>query len=329
GWIEVRGATLHNLADVHVRVPIGVLTAITGVSGAGKSSLIMGTLLEAARQRIAGARGEPVRAEVEGLDAFDRVISIDDRPIGRTPRSCPATYSGVFGPLRELFATLPDARARGWDAGRFSYNQKGGRCEVCRGEGIMRVDMQFLPDVLATCEACGGRRYDRETLEVRWRGLSIADVLDLTVSEARDLLGAVPAIRDRLDAIASVGLGYITLGQSATTLSGGEAQRMALSRELARKATGRTLYVLDEPTTGLHLVDVEVLLGVLEDLVEQGNTVLLIEHTLEVVEAADWVLDLGPEGGPGGGRIVAQGTPADVARADGSHTGRLLAAARR
>ncbi|UJR81038.1 excinuclease ABC subunit UvrA [Sandaracinus amylolyticus] len=324
GWINIRGATLHNLVGVDARVPVGVLTAVTGVSGAGKSSLVVGTLLEAARQLINGARGETVRATVEGLDAFDRVIAIDDRPIGRTPRSNPATYSGIFGPLRELFASLPEARARGWDAGRFSFNQKGGRCETCKGEGVVRIDMQFLPDVLATCEVCGGRRYDRETLDVKWRGLSIADVLDLTVSEARDLLGAVPAIRERLDAIASVGLGYLTLGQSATTLSGGEAQRLALARELARRATGRTLYVLDEPTTGLHLADVDVLIGVLEDLVEQGNTVVLIEHALEVVAAADWVIDLGPEGGPGGGRIVVAGTPDEITKAPASHTGRLL-----
>ena len=309
-----------------VRVPLGALTAVTGVSGAGKSALVVGTMLEAARQSIHRARGPEVRARVQGLGAFDRVIAIDDRPIGRTPRSSPATYSGLFGPMRELYASLPDARARGWDAGRFSSNQKGGRCETCKGEGVVRIDMQFLPDVLATCEACGGRRYDRETLEVRWRGLSIADVLDLTVSEARDLLGAVPALRDRLDAMASVGLGYLTLGQSATTLSGGEAQRLALARELARRATGRTLYVLDEPTTGLHLADVDVLLGVLQDLVDQGNTVVVIEHALELVVAADHVIDLGPEGGPGGGRVVAEGTPREVAAAPGSHTGALLAA---
>ncbi len=323
-WIEIRHATLHNLADVNVRVPIGVLTAVTGVSGSGKSSLIVGTLLEAARQTIMGSRGAPVLAEIEGLSAFDRVIAVDDRPIGRTARSNPATYSGLFGPLRDLFASLPAARARGWDAARFSFNQKGGRCEACRGEGVLRIDMQFLPDVQTMCEVCEGRRYDRETLEVRWHGLSIADVLNLSVCEARELMSPIPALRDRLDAMASVGLGYLRLGQNATTLSGGEAQRMSLARELSRKATGRTLYILDEPTTGLHLADVEVLLGALSDLVDQGNTVVVIEHALEVALAADWMIDLGPLGGPGGGTIVVTGTPADVAKVSESHTGRFL-----
>jgi excinuclease ABC subunit A len=325
GWIEVRGAHLHNLAGIDVRIPTGVLTVVTGVSGAGKSSLAVGTLLEAARQAIGDRRGEPILATIEGLGAFDRVISLDDRRIGRSPRSTPATYVEIFGPLRELFASLPDARARGWDASRFAFHQRGGRCEVCRGEGVVRIDMQFLPDFVARCEACGGRRYDRETLEVRWRGLSIADVLALTVDEARDQLGAIPSIREKLDAMAQVGLGYLTLGQRATTLSGGEAQRLALSRELARRATGRTLYVLDEPTTGLHLADVELLLALLGDLVSHGNTVVVIEHSLEVAAAADWILDLGPEGGPGGGHLVAAGVPEDVARIAASHTGRLLA----
>jgi excinuclease ABC subunit A len=329
GWVRIRGARLHNLDGVDVEIPVGVLSVVTGVSGAGKTSLVMGILFEAARRAIGGARGEPVPARVEGLEAFDRVVAVDDRPIGRTPRSTPATYSGLLAPLRELYASLPEARARGWDASRFSYNQKGGRCELCKGEGVVRIEMHLLPEVVATCEACGGRRYDRETLEVRWRGLSIADVLDLTVAEARELFEAVPAIRDSLDAMAAVGLGYLRLGQSATTLSGGEAQRLCLARELARKITGRTLYVLDEPTTGLHLADVEVLWGVLEDRVDQGNTVVLAEHALEVVGVADWVIELGPEGGPGGGRLVAEGTPDAIARAGASLTGRMLAARQR
>jgi excinuclease ABC subunit A len=251
-------------------------------------------------------------------------VSIDQAPIGRTPRSNPATYTGVFALLRELYAALPDARARGYKAGRFSFNVKGGRCESCQGDGVLRIEMHFLPDVFVTCDTCGGKRYNRETLEVRYRGLSIADALDITVEQAREMFDAIPRVYDRLDALRKVGLGYVTLGQPATTLSGGEAQRVKLARELARKATGRTLYVLDEPTTGLHFTDIEALLAALTDLRDQGNTIVVIEHNLDVVACADWVIDLGPEGGSGGGEIVAVGTPEQVAANQRSHTGRYL-----
>jgi len=324
GWLTIASARTHNLKDVTARVPLGVLTCVTGVSGSGKSSLIVDTLLPLARAELNRAKIDPVPARLEGLAALDKVIAIDQGPIGRTPRSNPATYTGVFGLIRELFASLPEARARGYKAGRFSFNVKGGRCEACAGDGVTRVSMHFLPDVYVTCDVCGGRRYDRETLEVRYRGLSIADVLDRTIDEALELLEVVPAIRDRLRALVSVGLGYLTLGQSATTLSGGEAQRLKLAKELAKKDTGRTLYVLDEPTTGLHGTDVEVLLGALNDLVDRGNTVLIIEHDLDVVRIADHVIDLGPEGGDGGGRIVVAGTPEEVAACDASHTGLYL-----
>ena len=323
--VEIAHATAHNLRDVSVRVPLGVLTAVTGVSGSGKSSLVIDTLLAAARQHANGAREAPVAATVRGLEAIDKVISIDQSPIGRSPRSNPATYTGVFGPLRELFAQLPEARARGYKPGRFSFNVKGGRCEACQGDGVLRIEMHFLPDVFVTCEECGGKRYNRETLEVQYRGHSIADLLARPIDDALELLGAVPKLRQTLGALSRVGLGYLELGQSATTLSGGEAQRVKLSRELARKATGRTLYVLDEPTTGLHFVDVEVLVGVLQELVDQGNSVVVIEHNLDVVKVADHVIDLGPEGGSGGGRIVGEGTPEELARVVGSHTGRFLA----
>src|SRR5690606_8031193 len=325
GWLTVTDAHTHNLQGVTARIPIGVLTCVTGVSGSGKSSLIVDTLLPLARAALSGAKIDAVPAKLEGIGAFDKVIAIDQAPIGRTPRSNPATYTGVFGQIRELFASLPEARARGYKAGRFSFNVKGGRCEACSGDGVVRVSMHFLPDVYVTCDVCGGRRYDRETLEVRYRGLSIADVLDLTVDDALELLEVVPKIRDKLRALASVGLGYVHLGQAATTLSGGEAQRLKLAKELARKETGRTLYVLDEPTTGLHFSDVEVLLAALDELVERGNTVLIIEHDLDVVRVADHVIDLGPEGGDGGGRIVATGTPEEIAAAPESITGRYLA----
>jgi excinuclease ABC subunit A len=261
---------------------------------------------------------------VQGLDNIDKVISIDQAPIGRTPRSNPATYTGVFALLRELYAGLPEARARGYKAGRFSFNVKGGRCEACQGDGVLRVEMHFLPDIFVTCDTCAGKRYNRETLEVRYRGLSVADALDVTVEQALELFETIPRVRERLDALRRVGLGYLSLGQPATTLSGGEAQRVKLARELARKATGRTLYVLDEPTTGLHFMDIEVLLDAILELRDQGNTVVVIEHNLDVVACADWVIDLGPEGGDKGGEIVTQGTPETVAACDRSHTARYL-----
>jgi excinuclease ABC subunit A len=323
--VRVVGARAHNLRDVTAEVPIGLFTCVTGVSGSGKSSLVVDTLLPAARAKLYNATapiGECDR--VEGLDHVDKVVSIDQAPIGRTPRSNPATYTGIFALLRDLYAGLPDARARGYKAGRFSFNVKGGRCEACQGDGVLRVEMHFLPDVFVTCDTCSGRRYNRETLEVKYRGLSIADALDVTVEQASELFGAVPRIADKLEALRKVGLGYVTLGQPATTLSGGEAQRVKLARELSRKATGRTLYVLDEPTTGLHFADIEVLLSALMDLRDQGNTIVVIEHNLDVVACADWVVDLGPEGGEGGGEVVAVGTPEQIVQAERSHTATYL-----
>jgi excinuclease ABC subunit A len=323
--VRVVGARAHNLRNVTAEVPIGLFTCITGVSGSGKSSLIVDTLLPAARAKLYNATAPVGECDrVEGLENVDKVVSIDQAPIGRTPRSNPATYTGIFALLRELYAGLPDARARGYKAGRFSFNVKGGRCEACQGDGVLRVEMHFLPDVFVACDACGGLRYNRETLEVKYRGLSIADSLAVTVEQASDLFGAVPRIADKLEALRKVGLGYVTLGQPATTLSGGEAQRVKLARELSRKATGRTLYVLDEPTTGLHFADIEVLLAALTDLRDQGNTIVVIEHNLDVVSCADWVVDLGPEGGEGGGEIVAAGTPEDILSVERSHTARYL-----
>jgi excinuclease ABC subunit A len=323
--IRVVGAKAHNLQDVTVEVPVGLFTTVTGVSGSGKSSLIVDTLLPAARNelyRTSAPIGEC--AAIEGLTHIDKVISIDQAPIGRTPRSNPATYTGVFSLLRELYAGLPEARARGYKAGRFSFNVKGGRCEACQGDGVLRIEMHFLPDIFVTCETCGGRRYNRETLEVLYHGMSIADALDLTVEQATEQFEAIPRIRERLTALVRVGLGYIKLGQPATTLSGGEAQRVKLARELARKATGRTLYVLDEPTTGLHFSDIEVLTASLMSLRDAGNTVVVIEHNLDVVACSDWVIDLGPEGGERGGTLVAEGPPEVVAEVAASHTGRYL-----
>jgi excinuclease ABC subunit A len=323
--VSVVGARAHNLRNVTAEIPVGIFTCITGVSGSGKSSLIVDTLLPAARAKLYSATAPVGECDsVDGLDNIDKVISIDQAPIGRTPRSNPATYTGVFALLRELYAGLPEARARGYKAGRFSFNVKGGRCEACQGDGVLRVEMHFLPDIFVTCDTCGGKRYNRETLEVKYRGLSIADALDVTVEQAFELFDAIPRVFDRLEALRKVGLGYLTLGQPATTLSGGEAQRVKLARELARKATGRTLYVLDEPTTGLHFTDIEVLLTALTDLRDQGNTIVVIEHNLDVVACADWVIDLGPDGGDGGGEIVAEGTPEQVAASPRSHTGRYL-----
>jgi len=323
--IVVEGARAHNLKNVTVQVPLGLIVCVTGVSGSGKSSLVVDTLLPAARSRLYSASAPIGDCDaVKGLDHVDKVVSIDQAPIGRTPRSNAATYTGVFSLLRELYATLPEARARGYKPGRFSFNVKGGRCEACQGDGVLRVEMHFLPDIFVTCDTCGGRRYNRETLEILYRGMSVADALALTVEQAQTAFEAIPRVRERLDALRRVGLGYLTLGQPATTLSGGEAQRVKLARELARKATGQTLYVLDEPTTGLHFTDIEALLLALLDLRDQGNTVLVIEHNLDVVACADWVIDMGPEGGTGGGEVVVCGTPEQVAEHEGSYTGRYL-----
>jgi excinuclease ABC subunit A len=323
--VSVVGARAHNLKNVRVDIPTGLFTCVTGVSGSGKSSLIVDTLLPAARAKLYSATAPIGECDaVLGLAQVDKVVSIDQAPIGRTPRSNPATYTGVFALLRELYAGLPEARARGYRAGRFSFNVKGGRCEACQGDGVLRIEMHFLPDVFVTCDTCGGKRYNRETLEVTYRGMSIAEALEVTVEQAYEAFDAIPRVRDRLSALRRVGLGYVTLGQPATTLSGGEAQRVKLARELARKATGRTLYVLDEPTTGLHFTDIEALLSALVDLRDQGNTIVVIEHNLDVVACADWVIDLGPEGGSGGGQIVAVGTPEQVAATAESSTGTYL-----
>ncbi len=324
-FVRVVNARAHNLKGVTASVPVGLFTCFTGVSGSGKSSLVVDTLLPAARSTLYSATAPIGDCDaVEGLDSIDKVISIDQAPIGRTPRSNPATYTGVFALLRELYAGVPEARARGYKPGRFSFNVKGGRCEACQGDGVLRVEMHFLPDIFVTCEACGGKRYNRETLEVKYRGLSIADALEVTVDQGLELFDAIPRVRDRLDALRRVGLGYLTLGQPATTLSGGEAQRVKLARELARKATGSTLFVLDEPTTGLHFNDIEVLLGALLELRDQGNSVVVIEHNLDVVACADWVIDLGPEGGDKGGEIVAEGPPEKIVACERSHTGHYL-----
>ncbi|MEM9175145.1 MAG: excinuclease ABC subunit UvrA [Myxococcota bacterium] len=326
--IRLEGCRANNLKDVDLEIPLGCLTVVTGVSGSGKSTLINDTLHRVLAAELHGALAVPGDHDrVVGLDRIDKVVDVDQRPIGRSPRSNPATYSGVFSAIRNLFAGLPESRVRGWESGRFSFNVKGGRCEACEGDGAIRVEMQFLPDVFVTCEVCNGRRYDRDTLSVRYRGKSIADVLEMTVAEALELFDTVPAVARPLQSLADVGLGYVHLGQSATTLSGGEAQRMKLAKELARKSTGSTLYLLDEPTTGLHFVDVELLLGLLSRLVDRGNTVVVIEHHLDVVRHADHVIDLGPEGGAEGGEIVATGTPEEVAQVARSHTGRALAGA--
>ncbi len=327
GEIVVRGARANNLTSIDAAFPVGTFIAVTGVSGSGKSTLVNHILYRALARTLYRAADEPgLHASIDGIDLVDKVIQIDQSPIGRTPRSNPATYTGLFTFIRELFALLPEARARGYRAGRFSFNVKGGRCEHCQGDGVIAIEMHFLPNVYVTCEECKGRRYNRETLEIRYRGKSIADVLDLTVDQALPLVDSFPLIAGKLRTLADVGLGYIKLGQAATSLSGGEAQRVKLARELARRGTGRTLYILDEPTTGLHFEDVRRLLDVLGKLVDQGNTVVVIEHNLDVVKSADWVIDLGPEGGAGGGRIVATGPPEAVAHS-GSATGRFLAGA--
>ena len=323
--IKVVGARGNNLKDVSGAVPIGLFTCVTGVSGGGKSTFLIETLYKAAARRISNARDVPAEHDrVEGLEHLDKVIDIDQSPIGRTPRSNPATYTGAFTPIRDWFAGLPESKARGYQPGRFSFNVKGGRCEACQGDGLIKIEMHFLPDVFVTCDVCHGKRYNRETLEVTFKEKSIADVLDMTVEEGVDFFAAVPVVRDKLATLKEVGLGYIKVGQQANTLSGGEAQRVKLAKELSRKATGRTLYILDEPTTGLHFHDVAKLLEVLHDLVERGNTVVVIEHNLEVIKTADWLIDIGPEGGDGGGEIVATGTPEDVVKVKRSYTGHFL-----
>jgi len=323
--LTVVGARGNNLKNVTASIPVGLFTCITGVSGGGKSTLLIDTLFKAVARRLNNAKEHPGEHDrIEGIDHFDKVIDIDQSPIGRTPRSNPATYTGAFTPIREWFAGLPEAKTRGYEPGRFSFNVKGGRCEVCQGDGVIKIEMHFLPDVYVTCEECKGKRYNRETLAVTFKDKSIADVLDMTVEEGAEFFKAVPPIRDKLETLARVGLGYIHIGQQATTLSGGEAQRIKLSKELSRRATGRTLYILDEPTTGLHFHDVAKLLEVLHELCDAGNTVVVIEHNLEVIKTADWIIDLGPEGGDGGGTIVAQGTPEDVVKARDSYTGQYL-----
>jgi len=324
--VKVVGATGNNLQSVTAEIPVGTLTCITGVSGGGKSTFTIETLYKAAARRLHNAADAPAPHDrIEGLQHFDKVIDVDQSPIGRTPRSNPATYTGAFQPIRDWFAGLPEAKARGYGPGRFSFNVKGGRCEACQGDGLIKIEMHFLPDVYVTCDVCQGRRYNRETLEILFKGKSISDVLDMTVDEAHDFFKAVPTVREKMATLKRVGLGYVKVGQQATTLSGGEAQRVKLSKELSRRATGKTLYILDEPTTGLHFEDVRKLLEVLHELADAGNTVVVIEHNLDVVKTADWILDFGPEGGDGGGRIVASGTPEAVAAEPASWTGRYLA----
>ena len=324
-WLKVVGARGNNLKNVTAEIPLGTLTCITGVSGGGKSTLTIETLYKSAARKLGQAREHPApHDKIEGMEFLDKVIDIDQSPIGRTPRSNPATYTGAFTPIRDWFAELPESKARGYAPGRFSFNVKGGRCEACQGDGVIQIEMHFLPDVYVQCDVCQGKRYNRETLEVKFRDKSISDVLDMTVEAGADLFKAVPSISEKLETLKRVGLGYISIGQQATTLSGGEAQRVKLSKELSRRATGRTLYILDEPTTGLHFHDVKKLLEVLQELVDQGNTIVVIEHNLEVIKTADWIVDLGPEGGDGGGEIVAMGTPEDVAKNPRSYTGHYL-----
>jgi excinuclease ABC subunit A len=323
--LVIRGASGNNLKQVDLHCPVGLLTCVTGVSGSGKSTLVNDTLYHALARHLYGSQAEPAAHDsISGLEHFDKVIAVDQAPIGRTPRSNPATYTGVFTPIRELFSTVPQARERGYSAGRFSFNVKGGRCEACQGDGVLKVEMHFLPDVYVPCDVCHGKRYNRETLEVQYKGKNISEILDMTVEDAFDFFKPVPLVARKLQTLLDVGLGYIRLGQSATTLSGGEAQRVKLSLELSKRDTGRTLYILDEPTTGLHFHDIALLLKVIHRLRDQGNTIVIIEHNLDVIKTADWVIDLGPEGGAGGGQIIAAGTPEDVAKNSASFTGRYL-----
>jgi excinuclease ABC subunit A len=324
-WITITGAREHNLQDINVRIPLGVITVVTGVSGSGKSSLINDILYRSLARTLYGSREEPgAHDTLTGAEQIDKVVCIDQSPIGRTPRSNPATYTQVFTPIRDIFAMLPEARERGYKPGRFSFNVKGGRCEACQGDGQRRIEMNFMPDVFVECEVCNGRRYNQETLTVKFHGHSIADILELTIEDALTVLADVPQVRQKLQTMVDVGLGYVRLGQSATTLSGGEAQRMKLARELSKRQTGRTLYLLDEPTTGLHFDDVRKLLEVLHRLADLGNSIIIIEHNLDVIRNADWILDLGPEGGEDGGRIIAEGRPAKIAATPGSFTGQFL-----
>jgi excinuclease ABC subunit A len=328
--LRIEGARGHNLKNVTVEIPVGLFTCVTGVSGSGKSTLVNDTLYAAVARKLYGSHVEPAPHDtIEGLEAFDKVINVDQSPIGRTPRSNPATYTGLFTPIRELFAEVPAARERGYGAGRFSFNVAasagGGRCEACEGDGVLKVEMHFLPDVYVPCDTCTGQRYNRETLEILYKGRNIHEVLDMTVEDAHAFFSAVPAIARKLQALLDVGLGYIRLGQSATTLSGGEAQRVKLGLELGKRDTGRTLYILDEPTTGLHFHDIGLLLRVLHQLCEAGNTIVVIEHNLDVIKTADWLIDMGPEGGAGGGRVLVEGPPEVVAACAQSHTGRFLA----
>ncbi|MFB0934476.1 MAG: excinuclease ABC subunit UvrA, partial [Propionivibrio sp.] len=323
--LRIVGARGNNLKNVTLELPVGLFTCITGVSGSGKSTLINDTLYAAAAKHLYGSTTEPAdHDEIVGLDQFDKVINVDQSPIGRTPRSNPATYTGLLTPIRELFAGVPESRARGYGPGRFSFNVKGGRCEACQGDGVIKVEMHFLPDIYVACDVCHGQRYNRETLEIQYKGKNIHDILQMTVEQAREFFDAVPVVARKLQTLVDVGLSYITLGQSATTLSGGEAQRVKLALELSKRDTGRTLYILDEPTTGLHFQDIEMLLKVLHRLADHGNTVVVIEHNLDVIKTADWIVDLGPEGGNGGGQILAAGMPKVIASNRISHTGRFL-----
>jgi excinuclease ABC subunit A len=324
-WLELKGAKGNNLKNVHLKLPIGLLTCVTGVSGSGKSSLINDTLYRAVAHHLYGSHTEPAEhASIKGLDFFDKVVDVDQSPIGRTPRSNPATYTGLFTPTRELFAQLNESRNRGYGPGRFSFNVKGGRCEACEGDGVIKVEMHFLPDVYVPCDICQGKRYNRETLEIQFKGKNIHEVLSMTVEQAHQFFNAIPAVEKKLRTLIEVGLGYITLGQNATTLSGGEAQRVKLALELSKRDTGTTLYILDEPTTGLHFADIQLLLDVIHKLRDAGNTIVIIEHNLDVIKTADWVIDLGPEGGDGGGEIIAEGTPEEVSNNKKSYTGKYL-----
>jgi excinuclease ABC subunit A len=325
GWLSIRGAQENNLKDIDVEVPLGIMTCVTGVSGSGKSSLVNEILYKSLAKKLNRAKTKAGKhRKIEGIDQLDKIINIDQSPIGRTPRSNPATYTGVFDQIRDLFAMTKDAKAKGYDKGRFSFNKKGGRCEACAGDGILKIEMHFLPDVYVPCEVCHGQRYNRETLEVKYKGKNIFDVLDMTVEEAVSFFENIPSIQRKIQTLYDVGLSYIKLGQPSTTLSGGEAQRIKLATELSKRSTGKTIYVLDEPTTGLHFADVHKLTNILEKLSEGGNTVVVIEHNLEVIKTADYIIDMGPEGGEGGGTVVAQGTPEEITKVEASYTGQYL-----